>query len=143
MNADERSWPGGCPVARAAARFQRHGGLVTGDACAEMLLRAGGCPQPMSQLARWIVDREVLCLEWHGVHMLPLAQFESPRPCVKPAVRRALAELRGVFDDRELALWFVEPNDWLDGAMPIDCVEGNGDALHHAARADRYVAAGC
>ncbi len=135
--------PRGCPVDRAAATYQRHGGLVTGDACVEMLLRARGCAQPMSQLARWIVDRQVLCLDWHGVHMLPLVQFESARPRVKPAVRCALAELRDVFDDRELALWFVEPNEWLDGAMPIDCVEGDGDALHRAACADRYVAAGC
>jgi hypothetical protein len=53
-----------------------------------------------------------------------------------------LAELRGVFDEAELALWFVSPNDWLAGDRPAMVMHKNLPGVLHAARADRYLANG-
>lgn len=131
------------PIAVAAEAFRIHGGLSAGDELAQRLLRECGCSQPTSLLARRIVDREVISFQWQGTHWLPMAQFVRTLPHVKSSVQLALDELRHVFDDTELAIWFAEPNDWLDGARPIEVVDCTCAALHRAARADRYIAAGC
>lgn len=137
----ERVEPAGAPLDRAVEVYRAHGGLVTGEEAALQMRRSGTGSQPLSHLARLIVERRLLCFERHGLHLLPLAQFETDWPRLKPAVQRVLDELRDVFDATELALWFAEPNAWLGDARPIDRIDAV-DALHAAARADRYIATG-
>ncbi len=45
-------------------------------------------------------------------------QFDLRAGAQRPATPALLSELRAVFDDIELALWFVTPNTWLVGARP-------------------------
>jgi hypothetical protein len=130
------------PIAVAAEAYRSHGGLAAGDELAQRLLREYGCSRPTSLLARRIVERQVISFQWQGTHWPPLAQFVRAGPHVKSSVQAALDELRHVFDETELAIWFAEPNDWLDGARPIEVVDCTCAALHRAARADRYIAAG-
>jgi hypothetical protein len=131
-----------------AAAFSSTGGLVSGDDLAELIRHrcevAGWLPdsQPVSLVARWIVTRAVLSMDSPWGPMFPLFQFDLPTASLVDAIEPLLNELRPVFDDVELALWFVTPNDWLDGARPVSAMHHSLPAVMQAARADRFVAGG-
>ena len=122
-------------IDRVCGRF---GGLVGGDAMA-MAMREFR-DQPISTLARWIVDRTVISLDWHGHVMLPMFQFDpidlSPRSDVQ-SVAQALAATHPNWD---VALWFAQPNALLDGEIPIDVIEHDFAAVMQAARSAASVA---
>ncbi|WP_332745046.1 hypothetical protein [Hydrogenophaga sp.] len=131
-----------------AAAFSGTGGLVSGDDLAELIRHrcevAGWLPEslPVSLVARWIVSRAVVSLDSPWGPLFPLFQFNLPTASVVDAMAPLLAELRPVFDDVELALWFVTPNDWLGGARPVSAMHHSLPAVLQAARADRFVAGG-
>jgi hypothetical protein len=118
--------------------FRGAGGVASGDQVAYMLRER--IEQPVSVVARWIVGREVVCYEWRSQTMLPLFQFDLSQAALRPSIAGVTRELRGVYADRCMALWFVEPNLWLDGATPLQMIELEPDAVLQAARADRWVA---
>lgn len=120
--------------------FRQHGGLAAGDAL-ELSMRTQ-CAQPISYLARGIVRRTILSLEWRSQLLIPMFQFDPAGLVVRPSVASVLAHLSDVFDDWELAFWFAQPNVWLQGALPVDIVGRDGGAVYEAALADRFVAAG-
>ena len=124
--------------AAMASAYSRHGGLATGDAVAEMLRTRSS--QPISTLARWIVDRRIVSFTWRSRLLVPLFQFDPANMAPRPCVLDALGELSPPFDDWELALWFVEPNAWLGDRPPIDVVDADPAELVQAARADRQIA---
>ena len=131
-----------------AAAFSGTGGLVSGDDLADLIRHrcevAGWLPdsEPVSLVARWIVTRAVVSLDSPWGPMFPLFQFDLPTASVIDAMTPLLNELRPVFDDVELALWFVTPNDWLAGARPVSAMHHSFPAVLQAARADRFVAGG-
>lgn len=131
-----------------AAAFSGTGGLVSGDDLADLIRHrcevAGWLPdsEPVSLVARWIVTRAVVSLDSPWGPMFPLFQFDLPTASVIDAMTPLLNELRPVFDDVELALWFVTPNDWLGGARPVSAMHHSLPAVLQAARADRFVAGG-
>lgn len=131
-----------------AAAFSGTGGLVSGDDLAELIRHrcevAGWLPEsmPVSLVARWIVARSVVSLDSPWGPLFPLFQFDLPTASVVDAMGPLLDELRPVFDDVELALWFVTPNDWLGGARPVSAMHHSLPAVLQAARADRFVAGG-
>lgn len=128
--------------------FAQSGGLVSGDELAELLRQHGegdeerSQVQPVSLVARWIVARSVVTLDGPWGRMLPLFQFDLPRATVHEAMRPLLSELRGAFEDTELAMWFVTGNDWLAGACPEQVMHTDLNAVRQAARSDRFVAVG-
>lgn len=130
------------------AAFADSGGMVSGDELAQRLVdsasNAGGADgsQALSMVARWIVSRSVITVLGPHGWMLPLFQFDQATATPKPGMAPVLAELRGVFDEAELALWFVSSNDWLQGDRPAMVMHKNMPAVLHAARADRYLARG-
>lgn len=131
-----------------AAAFSGTGGLVNGDDLAELIRHrcevAGWLPDslPVSLVARWIVSRAVVSLDSPWGPLFPLFQFDLPTASLVDGMALLMAELRPVFDDVELALWFVTPNDWLSGARPAVAMHQNFPAVVQAARADRFVAGG-
>ena len=127
-------------VMRLRDAFSDIGGVVNGDALAS--LWRGCTEQPISLLARWIVQREVISFSWHSQTLLPLFQFDLETLQVRPGVPQVIAELREAFDDLELADWFTRPNSWLQGSTPARRFESDLRAVLQAARADRYVALG-
>jgi len=129
--------PRACEVLHA---FQRTGGLVSGHELT-FLLR-GRTSQPISMLARWIVERRVVSFEWHGETLLPMFQFDRADMSVHRDVAAILDELEGTFDDWELATWFALPNAWLKDRSPVDVLALDPNAVRHAARADRFIARG-
>ena len=120
--------------------YRRTGGLAIADDVAQRL--SDRMSQPVSVVARWIVSRSVLNIQWGSQRLVPLFQFDvhglSPRPSVAAVIR----ELADVFDDWELALWFVQPNPMLRGASPMDVIALDATAVLAAARAQRFVARG-
>ncbi len=137
-----------CRWMATASAFADTGGLISGDELADRMrlqCQEDGTlsgSQPVSLVARWIVAREVVSIESPWGHMLPVFQFDLPRAALHPGVPIVLAELRGVLEGAELALWFVTPNEWLHGERPALAMHHMLPAVRHAARADRYVALG-
>ena len=136
------------PVTALLARFALAGGLIDGDALVERLRQARGSERPLpmaqsiAQVARWIVLGDALAFAGPGGWLLPLFQFDLSRGAVRACMQPLLAELRGVFEEAELALWFVTPNTWLGERRPALEMQGNLAQVLRAARADRYVARG-
>jgi hypothetical protein len=120
--------------------YERTGGLLDSDEA--MLLLRRHTSQPVSLLARWIVQQRVLSFEWESERLFPVFQFDRSHMSVRSEVSAVLLELSGTFDDWELAAWFATPNSWLGDAAPLDVLETDLAAVLDAARADRYIARG-
>jgi hypothetical protein len=120
--------------------FRPHGGLACGAEVIHRLSRTGD--DPWAALADWIMARSVLVVTWRGQTHVPMFQFDLTGMSLNPACARVAAELKPVFDDWELGLWFATPNTWLDGAMPVDLLASEELAVLQAARTDRYIARG-
>ena len=120
--------------------FRRTGGLASSD---EVLcwLRPH-VDQPISVLARWIVTRQAVSLEWQGCTLLPVFQFDREDMSLRAGPREVAIELRGAFDDWDVASWFSQPNSWLSGVAPVDLIATDQAAVLQAARADRFIARG-
>ena len=138
-----------CQWLATVSAFADTGGLVGPDELADLLRQHSDLsswppltPQPVSLVTRWIVSNVVVAIDSPWGRMLPLFQFDLPRGVVHPCMRPLLSELRGVFDDVELALWFVTSNEWLNGRRPAHAMHDDLPAVRLAARTDRYVALG-
>jgi hypothetical protein len=116
------------------------GGLCAGDEVAGLLY--GVVQAPISLLARWIVERQVVGLSWQGETLLPLFQFDLAAGCLRDGISEVIAELSGPFDDWEMTEWFAQPNAWLQNRAPAACLAGDPDSVRQAARADRFVTTG-
>lgn len=90
-------------------------------------------------LDRLINAHAVFAFDWRGSLWLPMFQFE-PRMSVKPAAKRVLAELGGVFDGWSLAVWYLQQNIWLADRRPLDMIDQHPAAVLAAARGDRFIA---
>ena len=97
--------------------------------------------QPVSMLARWIVERRVVSFGWQGEYLLPMFQFDRAEMTVRRHVSAVLDEFDGTFDDWDLATWFALPNAWLGDDTPVDVLSlnpharaagGSGRPLHRA-----------
>ena len=123
-----------------ANALRARGGMLPAD---EVALRMRThYDQPISQLARWIVTRAIVMVPSRSCTLVPVFQFDPLRMRLRVEVSAALAELVPVFDDLEVAAWFVEPNRWLGGLAPVECLGQGRLAMLQAARTDRYIATG-
>jgi len=125
------------PLAEA---FEASGGLIADDELAALLGRSAG--QPLSRLARWILNREVVCIPWQLQSVLPMFQFDTRDMSLRPEVVEVVAELSGALDDWDVAIWFATPTSWLEGATPVDAMGVEPASVLQAARADRFIARG-
>jgi hypothetical protein len=129
-------WIDGDPRATEVLHaYQRTGGLWSSDDLSRVLQRRTA--QPVSLLARWIVDTLVISLAWRGDYLLPAFQFDVGHATVRRPVFAVLEALDGIFKDLDLASWFALPNAHLDDAAPVDVIELDPDAVLEAARAER------
>jgi hypothetical protein len=124
----------------ALVEFRNHGGVAHANDVIDRMRER--CDQPMSRLARWIAGRAIVSLELHGEVWLPLFQFDRDNCSIRPEADQVIATLTPAFDDWELASWFVEPNTWLDGKLPVHLILRNAASVLNAARADRFVVLG-
>jgi hypothetical protein len=128
-----------------AAAFADTGGLVVGDELADLIRQQTLdndeplVSQPVSLVARWIVSGMALSMESPWGIVLPMFQFDLPRAALHPGVPMVCAELAGALDSTEMALWFVTPNEWLQGERPARAIRSR---LSDVRRAARHVADG-
>ena len=120
--------------------YRRKGGLASGDELTRLLRRHTS--QPISMLARWIVERQVVSFAWQGEYLLPMFQFDPADMVVRRPVSAVLDEFDGAFDDWNAATWFALPNAWLGDEAPVDVLQRDPHAVLQAARADRFIARG-
>lgn len=120
--------------------YRPSGGLARTQEALELFMRR--CGPDLATLARWMVAREVLCLDWHGQSWMPMFQFDLVDMAPLPQLAPVLGELNPVYSPWALAAWFAQPNPWLEGARPADVLVCNYAGVLDAARADRFVALG-
>ena len=120
--------------------YGRSGGLAAGDDVARRLRRR--VDQPLSTVARWIVERRIVSFDWQSQILVPLFQFDLNDMSLRSEVAGVVNELNHVFDSWELAVWFAQPNAWIDGACPVDTIFHEPIEVLQAARADRFIALG-
>ena len=120
--------------------YHASGGLARGDTLGRLLddWQRGD----FISLARLIASEQIFSFRWHGESWIPMFQFESRDLSVKAGPRRVLAELKPVFDDWDLAAWFIHPNSWLQTKRPLDLLDADLEGVLEAARADRFTATG-
>ena len=120
--------------------FRCSGGLVAGDALAEMLRRH--CDQPISYLARRIARGELVHVSWRSEILVPLFQFDRSDMSLRHGVRQVIETLAPAYDSWEIATWFAEPSVWLRGHRPANVMDPDPTAVMEAARVDWFLTAG-
>lgn len=128
------------PLTLAQRAFRPSGGLLTADALAHRLEDAQG--QGVRRVARWIVDRTLLCVHLQGCYWVP--RFQLCPASWKPhaAVAGVLAELPAPRPEWRWTDWFAEPNDVLGGARPADRWAQAPEEVRQAARLLRFARMG-
>lgn len=129
-------------LAFAALRlaYMAFGGLARGDDLGRVMADHG--PSTFISMTKLFADGEIFGFEWKGSTWIPMFQFGPADLSVKPESRRVRAELGEEFDGWTASAWFVEPNRWLAQRRPVDLLDSDVVAVLHAARVDRFVAAG-
>jgi hypothetical protein len=117
--------------------FRRSGGLARGHDVASLLASRSGLN--IGNLARWIVEDEVVHFDWQCDSWFPMFQFGGPDMTPRPGVSRVLKELRGVFEPWDTAQWFARPCAALAGMTPADAMPLDPEKVWRAARCDRFV----
>lgn len=127
-------------LALMLAGFRPEGGVLTGDQLATLL--RDHSEQPVSTVARWVVQRSILNLVWLGQTFIPLFQFDRSNMQPHPQMAATIRELAGVYDDWEIGLWFARPNAWLDDDPPLRRLRSDPEGVYKAAQADRFIIRG-
>jgi hypothetical protein len=122
------------------AAYQTRGGVARGDELVSLVRTRAD--QPLSRVARWIVDRDALQFRLQDETVFPLFQFDMADMSVRADVRRVMAELTPAFDNDDMAQWFVRQNAWIAGSRPVDLLARDVDSVVAAARADRCMLLG-
>jgi hypothetical protein len=123
-----------------AAAFADTGGLVSGDELADLIRQQAlrdaqlQVSQPVSLVARWIVSGMAVAMDSPWGIVLPLFQFDLQRAVLHPEVPMVCAELGGVLEGPKLGLWFVTPNEWLEGERPALALRSRLSEVRRAAR---------
>ena len=120
--------------------YRRSGDVLTSEEFIHILREH--FDQPISKLARRIVARELVVFSWRRETMIPMFQFDPETRSSRAEILILLAELPPVFDDNEVARWFVQPSQWLADASPLSRLSDDFGAVLHAARTDRFIATG-
>jgi hypothetical protein len=117
--------------------FRPSGGIARGEDLAHTM--AAHRHGDYASLARQIVDRDVLCLDWDGGYWLPMFQFDMHDLSVRPDLLPVIWELYSEGDGWALCAWFARANGWLGGRSPVDLLDTDLVAVLGAARADRQI----
>jgi hypothetical protein len=121
----------------AAAReefFEEFGALDSAEVADLVGSRAVNRRQAASRLQR---SMAIFAVEHHGQTLFPAFQFDRVSGEPKPIVRDVLSRLPAPLRDGgwQLALWWATPAALLDGARPVDAMDG--PAVHLLATADQ------
>lgn len=133
-----RDKPTGADFSALCLAYRSRGGLGRGEDLARQLASRG--LGGLSSLGRSIERRQVFSVRWMGEHWLPLFQFDLRDLSTSAGLRPVLAELERVYGEWDIATWFVQPNDLLNGVAPIDHLAADAQEVAEVARGDRLIA---
>ncbi len=117
--------------------YREGGGLARADELQSLFRRNGG--PDVAGLARWIVERRIVCFDWQAQTWIPLFQFKRLEVMPDPRLDPILAELNPSFDQWEVATWLARPNPWLLHRAPVQTLDLDYPAVLDAARADGFI----
>ena len=120
--------------------YRPSGGLARTQETLELFMRREG--PDLGTVARWITQREVVCLDWNVQSWMPNFQWDLVNMVPLPQLAPVLVELNAVYSHWALAAWFAQPNPWLEGERPAEILVSHAADVLNAARADRFVALG-
>jgi len=120
------------------AAFERSGGLASLNFVEKLMYRHSG--KRLIDSSGHDPRRRILSYPWKAQTLVPLFQFDMADMSRRIEVDAVICELADIFDDWSLALWFAQPNCWLQDCAPVDVIRWDHDAVFNAARADRFVA---
>ena len=118
--------------------YRCSGGLARAAEASRMVALAhgaNGVPQPLC-----VGRRKWIAFEWQAQTWLPCFQLLPAGPLPAPAIAAVLNEIHPIFDEWEIAQWFVRRNASLNGRTPVEALGEDPRAVLHAARCDRYIA---
>lgn len=92
----------------------------------------------LSDLARGVVRRDLLSVQWDGTVWLPVFQFDWPELKARSDLIPLIKELRTTLNDWELTQWFVSPHSLLGELAPLDALREGLRAVYDAAVSDRF-----
>jgi len=114
------------------AAFAPYGGLLSAS---EVVSRMRwGRLQPISTVARWIVTRKAVVVDWRGVTLLPMFQLDPGSLELRDECTEIVSELTESMDNWEIALWFATVHPELDGQRPVDALSVRWHDVVKAAR---------
>lgn len=109
------------------AVYALHGGSMTS---ADLLyLARSRLEQPISQIARWVVQREAVQYTLGGEVHFPVFQFEKHTLAVRDEVSVLIRALAPSMGNDDLAEWFVLSHPALRGDAPIERLDDPGALL--------------
>lgn len=120
--------------------YRPSGGLARTQETLELFMRRDG--PDLATVARWMTQREVVCLDWNVQSWMPNFQWDLVNMAPLPQLAPVLVELNAVYSHWALAAWFAQPNPWLEGERPAEILVSHAADVLNAARADRFVALG-
>ena len=126
--------------ARMEFAYAPHGGMLRSDEAIRHMREHWD--QPISVLAKWIVARAMITIDWRYDILIPMFQIDTRSRGLRPGCREIVAELRDVMDDWDIARWFAAGNPWLAGATPVDMLAASWREAFQAARVARFIARG-
>lgn len=134
-------------ISRLWAADRRQGLHLAGGTTVRAAVAANDRPGPAGvdppcRLEGLIACGQVFSFHWHDGFWVPLFQLDRRLQAARPGLVQVLAELGGVLDGWELAVWFVWPNARLGGHLPIEHFASHWPDVVNAARAEPCVASG-
>lgn len=116
--------------AEAQARFLKQWKVLTAEDVAE---RAGhGSKNRSATASRWKRAGKIFGMRSGGREVYPAFQFKEGAP--RPAIAEILAALPRDMSGWQIAFWFVGPNEWLDGARPVERLDDEAGVVAAARR---------
>lgn len=115
------------PFATVVDHYQLNGGITTADLVAQLLNRP--TEQAIAKVAQWIVDRNIIVIEYHRQFLLPLFQFDFLNAVVRGPVRETVHAMKGDHNNASIARWFATPQFHLQGKTPVEVVRKGGTSL--------------
>jgi hypothetical protein len=126
--------------ARMESAYAPHGGMLCSDEAVRQMRELWD--QPISVLAKWIVARTMITIDWRHEMLIPMFQIDLCARSLRSGCAEITMELRDVMDDWEIARWFAACNPWLGGLPPVDMMVMSSREAFHAARVARFIARG-
>ena len=120
--------------------YARHGGMLRSEEVIRHM--RDHWDQPISVLAKWIVARAMITIDWRYDILIPMFQLDPRSRGLRPGCREIISELKDVMDDWEIAGWFAASNPWLGGLTPVDVLASSWREAFQAARVARFIARG-